>query len=634
MEEPVSPAIRVQETRKPVLIHTPAGEQVLDLGQNMAGVISFVNRLPRGAKLRIRTGEVLQGGNFYRDNLRSAKSEFVYVSDGAVKEVEPMFTFFGFRYALVEGVPEVDPADFTALCLSSDLRPTLRVRTRHEKLNRLMQNAWWGQRSNFLDVPTDCPQRDERLGWTADTQVFVNTACYQADCRDFYRKYMRDLREDQLRYYRGDLPAFSPSLRGDAVHGGAVWADAGTIIPWNVYQVYGDRDLLRENYPMMRDYTEYLISQDREAGGTHLVFRSFTFGDWLAQDGMGPQSLKGGTDDAYIQGMYYFHSVSLTAKAAEALGETADAEKYRSLAAEIRQALLDEYFSPAGNLTVDTQTAYVLALTFGVHRDREKLLRGFRRRLERDFYRITCGFTGAPLMLPALLDNGMTDEAYRILLTEDFPGWLYAVNLGATTVWERWNSLNEDGSISGTGMNSLNHYAYGSVCEAVYSRVMGLRNAAPGWTRALIAPKPDGRLREAEIAYDSPAGLWETSWSIADSGEMTLRLTVPEGASAHVVLPDHPDGLEADVSSGSHVWTWTPVKDYLHPFSSESLVMDLLDHPEAAKVVREYLPRLCEVCQGKDNDFRIMTPMQVSFATPLDRDAILRMDEPLRKVHI
>ncbi len=632
VEEPVSPAIRVKEERKPTLLHTPAGEQVLDFGQNMAGVIRFVNRLPRGARLRIQTGEVLQNGCFYRDNLRTAKSEFVYVSDGVEKAVEPLFTFFGFRYAKVEGVREVNPEDFTALCLSSDLKETLRVHTSHEKLNRLMRNALWGQRSNFLDVPTDCPQRDERLGWTADTQVFVNTACYQMDCKDFYRKYMRDLRADQTMYYQGDIPAYSPSLKGEAIHGGAVWADAGVIIPWNVYMNYGDASLLRENYPMMRDYVETLIAQDQAAGGSHIVFNAFTFGDWLAQDGMSPQSLKGGTDDAFIQGVYYLNSVELTANAAGVIGEVDDERKYRALARDIRGALLDEYVSPGGNLTVDTQTGYVLALYYGVYRDEEKLLRGFRRRLEKDFYRITCGFTGAPLMLPVLLDHGMTDVAYRMLLTEEFPGWLYAVNLGATTIWERWNSLNEDGSISGTGMNSLNHYAYGAVCEAVYSRVMGLRNAAPGWKRALIAPKLNGRLKEAAIRYDSPAGVWEVSWRITDAGEVTLEVAVPEGASAHVVLPDHPERHEEDVDGGAYGWSWKPTRDYLHPFSIESRMMDLLENPDAAAIVRQCVPPLFGACQGRNNELRVMKPMQVADVMPLDRQAIRNMDDLLRQV--
>ena len=634
LEAQFSPCIRVRTERKPVLIRTPAGEQVLDFGQNMAGVIRFVNRLPRGKTLRIQTGEVLQGGNFYRDNLRTAKSEFVYTSDGQEKEVEPLFTFFGFRYARVEGLEKVDPADYTALCLSSALRETLEVHTSHEKLNRLMENSLWGQRSNFLDVPTDCPQRDERLGWTADTQVFVNTACYQMDCREFYRKYMRDLREDQQRYYQGDLPAYSPSLQGEAIHGGAVWADAGTIIPWHVYQNYGDLSLLRESYPMMRDYTETLIAADRAAGGTHLVFRSFTFGDWLAQDGMGPQSLKGGTEDAFIQGVYYMHSVELTGKAAGEIGAREDRDRYGALAEEIREALRAEYLTPGGRLAVDTQTAYVLALHFGLYRNREKLLQGFRRRLERDFYRITCGFTGAPLMLPVLLDNGMTDIAYRMLLTEEFPGWLYAVNLGATTIWERWNSLEADGTISGTGMNSLNHYAYGSVCEAVYSRIMGLRNGAPGWKKAVIAPKLDGRIRQASIRFDSPAGRWETGWEIRDDGSVCLELTVPEGAEARVILPDDPERRQETAGPGAHRWQWQPEKDYLHPYSLESRMMDLLDGEKPAALLREKVPGLYYACQGEKNEFRVKRPLEAARIIHADREAVAALDPLLRAITV
>ena len=629
---PVSPAIRVKAALKPSLIRTPAGENVLDFGQNMAGIIRFTNRLPAGQTIRIRTGEVLQEGNFYRDNLRTAASEFVYTSDGIEKEVEPLFTFFGFRYAKVEGPAEVCPEDFTALALSSDLRETLKAETGHEKLNRLMQNCLWGQRSNFLDVPTDCPQRDERLGWTADTQVFVNTACYQMDCRAFYRKYMMDMRCDQTKYYAGDIPAYSPSLKGEAIHGGAVWADAGVIIPWHVYMNYGDTDLLRENYPMMRDYTEYLIAADTACGGSHLIFPSFTFGDWLARDGMGPQSLKGGTSDALIQGVYYMNSVSLAGKAARVIGESADAERYESLAASIREALLDEYVSPNGNLCVDTQTAYVLALHYGIFRDRAKMVSGFLKRLERDFFRITCGFTGAPLILPVLFDNGLDDIAYRMLLTEEYPGWLYAVNLGATTVWERWNSLEPDGRISGTGMNSLNHYAYGSVCEAVYSRVMGLRNAAPGWKRALIAPRMDPRLGHASVRFDSPSGLWKVAWMIEDDGSAVLNLTVPEGAGAHVVLQDHPRHFETDVQAGSYTWHWKPAADWKHPFSAHSRLQDLLDNPQAASAVRRYVPGLYHACQDTLSEFRVMRPDRVSPIMPVDPAALRKMDEELRRI--
>ena len=632
-EAQFSPCIRQVAELKPVLINTPAGEQVLDFGQNAAGILRFVNRLPYGARLYVQTGEVLQQGNFYRENLRTAKSEFTYISDGREKLVEETFTFHGFRYAKVQGLSPVNPDDFTMVVLSSDLKSTLEAGTDNPALNRLLLNSLWGQRSNFLDVPTDCPQRDERLGWTADTQVYVNTACYQMDCRAFYRKFMRDMREDQLRYYEGDIPAYSPSLRKQAIHGGAVWADAATIIPWNVYMAYGDTALLRENYPMMKDYCDYLQEQDRQAGGTHLVFRSFTFGDWLAQDGMTPQSLKGGTEDAFIQACYYLNSVELTAKAADVLEEGADVARLHALAGEIRAAINREYITPAGRLALDTQTAYVLALRFGIVRDKDKLIACFRNRIRKDFYRITCGFTGAPLMLPVLLENGMTDIAYRMLLTEEFPGWLYAVKLGATTVWERWNSIEADGSISGTGMNSLNHYAYGSVCEAVYAHIMGLKNAAPGWSKALIAPKLTGQLRRSRIAYDSVSGRWEVSWSIDDDGSVTMAVCVPSGCEAEVVLPDHPEGLRLTLTGGACSWHYQPAVDYMHPYSAQSLLMDLMANAQTAALLREKMPALAGAASGPDNDFKVMNPIEACYAMPsLNPADAFALDAPLKAI--
>ncbi|MDD2648357.1 MAG: family 78 glycoside hydrolase catalytic domain [Eubacteriales bacterium] len=635
LEKQFSPPIRQVAALSPTIITTPKGETVLDFEQNAAGIIRFVNRLPKGSTMRIQTGEVLQEGCFYRDNLRSAKSEYVYTSDGLEKTVEPLFTFYGFRYAKIESPLPVNPEDFTFIVLSSDLRNTLQCETDNDGLNRLMHNSLWGQRSNFLDVPTDCPQRDERLGWTADTQVFVNTACYQMDCKDFYRKYMRDLRADQTMYYEGDIPMYSPSLQHAAGNGGAVWADAGTIIPWNVYMNYGDKALLRENYPMMRDYTETLIAADEKYGGTHLTFNSFTFGDWLAQDGMTPQSLKGSTEDAYIQGVYYRHSVLLTSKAAAELGISDDAERYNALGEEIKKALLDEYVTPNGRLSVDTQTGYVLALHYGIYRDRASMEACFRKRLERDFYRITCGFTGAPLMLPVLLDCGMTDIAYRMLLSRDFPGWLYAVDLGATTIWERWNSLEKDGTISGTGMNSLNHYAYGSVCEAVYSRIMGLQNASAGWKRARIAPKLSGRIRHSSICFDSPAGQYAVTWSIEDDGSVFLRAEVPLGASAEIVLPDHPENKRETVEAGTYEYHYRPTINYLHPFSSQSLLMDLMDNEQTAEILGLRTPALYGMVTDKSSEFLVMSPVAASYAMPFlnPKDAVA-LDSLLRAVKL
>lgn len=627
LEAPISPAIRAVGQLKPTLLLTPKGEQVLDFGQNASGIIRFVNRAPAGTKVVIQTGEVLQGECFYRDNLRSAKSEYVYVSDGIEKTVEPLFTFFGFRYAKVEGV-KVDPADFTMVVLSCDLKRTLWCETDRPLLNQLIHNTFWGQKSNFLDVPTDCPQRDERLGWTADTQVFVNTACYQADCKSFYRKFMKDMRADQTMYLHGNLPAYSPSMQGVAGNGGAVWADAGVIVPWNIYMAYGDTALLEENYPMMHDYTETLIKADRDCGNTHILFPVWTFGDWLAQDGLTPQSVLGGTENAYIQGVYYLNAIELTQKAASVLGYHEDAARYEAFAKEVRQALMDEYITPGGRLAIDTQTAYVLALRHGLYRSKEKLLQGFLRRLERDFYCITSGFTGAPLMLPTLFDAGLTDIAYRMLMTEHFPGWLYCVKLGATTIWERWNSLEADGTISGTGMNSLNHYAYGSVCEAIYSRIMGLQNAAPGWKKATIAPRLNGMIRHSAIRFDSPAGVWRVKWDINQDGSVCLLACVPEGAEAEIVLPDHPDDLRQTVSAGEWRYVWQPTRDYLHPFNEASLLLDVKENAAALSVLKEFLPELAEKLCASDREEELVQTVG-SLRSRLDG----RMDAFLAALH-
>lgn len=630
-----APPVRACKTLSAMLLTTPKGESVLDFGQNVAGIVRFHSRMKRGETLALRFGEVLQDGCFYRDNLRSAKAEFIYTSDGVEKDVEPRFTFYGFRYVLVEGLAKVDPADFIALALSSQLPLTLHCETSIPKLDRLMENALWGQRSNFLTVPTDCPQRDERLGWTADAQVFCRTAMYQMDCRAFYRKFIRDMRVDQVRYYNGDVPMYSPSLRGQAGHGGAVWADAGVIIPWELYQTYGDVECLRESWPLMHDYVQTLIATDEKLGGSHICFDSFTFGDWLALDGITAQSLKGGTDDAYIQAVYYMHAVGTAAKAAQVLSLNDEQAHFEALEKEIRCAILDEYVTPGGNLSVDTQTGYVLALYYGLWRDKEKLLQGFKKRLSKDGYMLKSGFTGTPLMLPVLFDNGMEREAYSILLREEFPGWLYAVNLGATTIWERWNSLLPDGTISGTGMNSLNHYAYGSVCEAIYSRIAGLRTAVPGWRKAIIAPQPNGRLKQIALSYTSPAGLYETAWQIHENGQLQVTITIPDGCTAEVHLPDHPEQSAITLNAGHYEYSYTPTVDYLHPLSVHSLIMDILISEEGTAILREHVPALYGAVSAPDSEFRASTPMALAYQMPyLNPEEVLAIDPLLRGVRI
>ena len=391
------------EILKPELIISPKGENILDFKQNMVGFVRFKGFLEKNQKMIMRHGD--------------------------------------------EGLKNVNPEEFEGVVIYTNLERVLECKTDNKKINQLIKNAYWGQRGNFLDVPTDCPQRDERMGWTADTQVFVNTACYNMDSYIFYKKYMNDLRGDQILYYKGDLPPFSPSLKHHMKNidgGGAVWADAATIIPWNVYLNYGDKYLLNYFYPMMKEYVEVLINRDKEQGNKSLILEGFN----------------GGTDNGFIMSVYYYHSVELTISAAKELGYNEDYEKYTEVKNRIYEAILNKYFYEDGRLNLNTQTSYVLCLKYNIYKNKELIIQDFKKRIKEDLYRIKTGFTGSPLILLTLFDNGMDEYAYRILYNEQFPGWIYAINLGATTIWERWNSLLEDGTVSGTGMNSFNHYQF------------------------------------------------------------------------------------------------------------------------------------------------------------------------------
>lgn len=622
------PPVRAKQRLTPVLLRTPKGEQVLDFGQNMAGIVEFTCREPYGTKISLQAGEVLQNGCFYRDNLRDARARFDYIADGKTRRVTQHFTYYGFRYMLVEGIGQVDPADFTALALYSDLEPTLFCRTSAPKLDRLLHNALWGQRSNFVDVATDCPQRSERLGWTGDTQVFAPTACYHMDCLAFYEKTLDDLRAEQG-LYGGNLPNYAPSVRQETGGGCAVWSDIATILPWTLYTWYGDKGLLSRSYPLMRDYAEFLIRRDRDHGNTRL-YHEGGFGDWLAGDGVCDQAFVGGTEVGFISAVYYRHSVGLTAQAARELGREQDAARYSALAEEIRAAILREYFTPTGRFALDTQTAYVLALRYGLYPNRDRTVQALRERFKKDFFKIKSGFAGTPLMLPTLFACGMDDDAYRLLFNEELPGWLYAVNMGATTIWERWNSILPDGSVSGTGMNSLNHYAYGSVCEAVYGDIAGLRPAAPGWKRATFRPRPNYRMREIELRFVSPSGTYAAGWTLLDSGELDVRLTVPQGASAQAVLP----GRDAfSVEAGEHRWQYMPEIDYLHPFSRDSYLYDLLRCNAAAETLKRHHPELCAAASGENPEFLTATLDELAhipmWGTPPDLTAV---DRALRTV--
>ena len=415
--ERFSVPVRIQERLKPVeLIHTPAGEQVMDLGQNMTGIFRLRVKEPAGTRIHLQFGEILQNGNFYRGNLRTALAEYIYVSNGTEQVIEPHFTFFGYRYVKIEGITNLCIDDFEGLAVYSSLEEIGQIRTGNEKVNRLIQNAEWGLRSNFLDVPTDCPQRDERMGWTGDAQVFSATACFLRGCYPFYRKYLHDMETEQ-KCLDGKVPNIIPSF---GYHDTAsVWGDAACIIPWNLYLFTGDLSILREQFDSMKSWVNYIRRID---GTDHSWRKRFHFGDWLALDN--PFSWEnvslGGTDEGYIADIYYAYSAELTAKAAQLLKRKKEAEEYAALSEDIRGGIREEFFSPNGRCCVNTQTALLLALRFRLIPDETVCREMLRKKMKETRGKLQTGFVGTPILCSQLTVEGMESMAWDLLLNEEY----------------------------------------------------------------------------------------------------------------------------------------------------------------------------------------------------------------------
>ena len=527
------PVLVKEEIRPIELIRTPAGEWVLDMGQNMVGWLRIQIREPKGSKIRIQHGEVLQDGNFYRDNLRGAKAEYIYISDGQDRTIEPSTTFYGFRYAKLEGFAEpIRIEDFIGCVVFSDLETTGHIETSDPLVNRLFLNALWGQKGNFLDVPTDCPQRDERMGWTGDAEVFAGTASFNMDTYAFYVKFMQDVWEDQ-QFYDGMVasvvPTFNPNKNpesGFASGGACAWSDAATVIPWEVYLHFGDKTILRRQYDSMKAWVDWIRRQDEKSGNRKLWTVGFHFGDWLALDGPVEGGVMGGTDNGLLASAYYRLSTNILAKAAAVLGKTEDAAFYGKLSEEVRLAIQDEFFSKNGRSTILTQTAHVVALHFDLVEPavRQRVLADLGALLKKSNMHLKTGFIGTPYLCRSLADNGDPDSAYKIFFQEDYPSWLYEVLMGATTIWERWNSILPDGKISGTGMNSLNHYAYGSIAEWMYRNMCGINPVehAPGFKQFEVRPDIYGKLTFAKASLKSSMGLIESGWRREADGKLTV----------------------------------------------------------------------------------------------------------------
>lgn len=533
--------IRRQEVLRPVAVFTtPKGERVVDFGQNLTGFVRLHMRGKAGDQVRYSHAEVLdRDGNFYTANLRSAKEEISYTLRGGGEECyEPHFSFQGFRYIRLDAFPgEPKAENFEAVSVHSDMRPAGSFSCSNDMLCQLMRNIRWGMRDNFLDVPTDCPQRDERLGWTGDAQVFAPTASYLYDTLPFFRKWLRDMAASQKE--DGGIPHVVPDVlttSSNPAYGACGWADAAVVCPWTVSLFWGDRQLLKECYPMMQRWVEYIRAHSQDGvlwnQGEH-------FGDWLALDAE-EGSYKGATPNVLTATAYYAQSAALLAKTARLLGKKEDAEQYEKLRAAIGKRYATEFFTKDGSLTVQTQTAHVLSLAFSLTPEcwQEKTLENLERLIHERGDHLSTGFLGTPELPGALSENGSTALSYTLLEQKSYPSWLYPLSKGATTIWEHWDSIKPDGTMWSTDMNSFNHYAYGAVGAWMFGTVAGIRPdpEAPGFQHAVLCPQPGGSLEWAEGSLQTPYGLLKSRWEREDE-TVCWEIAVPANTSATLVLP-------------------------------------------------------------------------------------------------
>lgn len=515
---------------------TPQGEQVIDFGQNMAGWVRFKVQGKAGDTVKLYHAEMLdKAGNFYTGNLREAKATDVYILNGQGKEVfEPHFTWHGFRYVKVEGC-KVNTADFEAIPLHSDLPVTGRFSCSNPQLNRLQENIVWSLRSNFVDIPADCPQRSERLGWTGDAQVFCRTASFNYNVNHFFAKWLQDLKADQ--FSNGSVPNIIPNLyRHLGVRRGvAGWGDAATIIPWELYWVYGDTVVLREQYSSMKAWVDYITSTSKDD-----LWMNNGYGDWYAPGDS--------TSLPYIDQCFWAHSTELLVRSAEVLGNVDDVQQYSDLLKRIKTAFLQHYIDGDGKAVTNTQTAYVLALQFDMLPD--SLRRNAADRLagliKANNNHLSTGFLGTPHLLHVLSNNGYTDLAFTVLKQDSWPSWLYPVKMGATTIWEKWDAIRPDSTVQAT---SYNHYAYGAVGDWLYRVVAGIDAVEPGYRKIIIRPHVGGGLSWVKAEYECPFGKIVSEWKVKD-GRVVMKVEIPVGTTATVYVP----GEEPlDIKGGKYV---------------------------------------------------------------------------------
>ncbi|WP_219825748.1 alpha-L-rhamnosidase [Nonomuraea typhae] len=547
---PNGPPVRRTRELAPVAVLTsPSGQTVLDFGQNLVGRLRITARGRAGERVILRHAEVLENGELCTRPLRSAAATDVYILRGGEEEVwEPRFTFHGFRYATVEG--PADPHLIRAVVCHTDMRRTGHFECSDPLVSRLHANVVWSMRGNFLDLPTDCPQRDERLGWTGDLQVFAPTAAFLHDCAGMLTSWLADLSAEQAP--SGAVPVAVPNVLGErAVFAAAGWGDAVVLVPWTLYQRYGDAALLERQFPAMCRYVDHVAL----LAGPMLLWESgHQFGDWLDPAAPPDKPGEGRTPKPVVATAYLAHAAAVLAEAAAALGRDREHEHYTRLAGAVRAAFAAAYVAPDGTVLGDSATGYALALRFGLLPGPGQRAHAGRRLAEvaeEAGHHIATGFLGTPLICDALTEAGRLDTAYRLLLQRQCPSWLYPVTMGATTIWERWDSMLPDGTVNLGEMTSFNHYAFGAVADWLHRTVAGLAPLAPGYRRLAVAPRPGGGLTHARAALRTPYGPAEVAWRV-DGEVLDVRATVPPNTGALVSLP----GAEPfETGSGEHHWT-------------------------------------------------------------------------------
>ncbi|OLF07047.1 alpha-L-rhamnosidase [Actinophytocola xinjiangensis] len=572
---PDGPPVRATETLAPVTVTTsPAGRTVVDFGQNLVGWVRLRVRGAAGDEVTVRHAEVLENGELATRPLRSAKATDSYLLAGDTDEtLEPLFTFHGFRYAEITGTGPIAAEDVTAVVIGTDLLRTGWFSSSSPTLDRFHENVVWSMRGNFLDVPTDCPQRDERMGWTGDIQVFGPTATFLYDCAGMLTSWLADLAADQLE--DGSVPFVVPDVLRDRSASAAAWGDAAVALPWTLYQRTGDLDLLARQLPSMCAWVDHLAAL---AGENHLWTGGFQYGDWLDPDAPPQQPGLAKAHPDVVATAHLAHSAEILALASAVLGEADAATRYGGIAAAVREAFAAEYVTAHGRVLSDSPTAYAMALCWNLLPSAAQRAHAGTRLADlvrASGFRISTGFVGTPLICDALVSAGQSELAYRLLTQTGCPSWLYPVTMGATTIWERWDSMLPDGSINPGSMTSFNHYALGAVADWLHRGVAGLAPAAPGYRAILIRPTPTRQLDFASATHHTPYGQAHASWR-RTGDQLTVLATVPVGATATVHLPGEP--ARRIVGPGRYEWRLPDPTPVPRPPGPTSTIRDVFDH--------------------------------------------------------